>query len=187
MNDHFALLGQPRRPWLDREVLKEAFHRRSAELHPDVPTTGDAARFAELNAAFTVLRDPAARLRHLLELTVSDSVIGHAPPPAELGEFFMRFGALKQRINALSAKHAAAGSPLSRALLAGEEAALRHEVTTIRHDLSSALAVAERELRSLDENWGEAGIGDLAKLYQRFAYLGRWLEQAAEAALRWEK
>ena len=35
MTDHFATLGEPRRPWLDAEALKEKFHRLSGTVHPD--------------------------------------------------------------------------------------------------------------------------------------------------------
>jgi hypothetical protein len=35
MNDCFALLNEPRRPWLDSEALKQRFVSLSAELHPD--------------------------------------------------------------------------------------------------------------------------------------------------------
>ncbi len=76
--DHFAELGQPRRPSLDADALKDHFHRLTAEHHPDI--AGDGGRFTTLNAAYTVLREPAARLRHLLEL---DAPAALAAPAAE--------------------------------------------------------------------------------------------------------
>jgi len=186
MTDHFALLGQERRPWLDAEAVKEAFHRRSAESHPDVPGSGDAGYFAELNAAYTVLRDPASRLRHLLELTSPEAATGQAPPPAELGDLFMRIGAMKRRLDALAAAQSAAGSPLARALLAGEEAAARRELSAVRDALDAALAAADAELRELDGRWAGDETAELVHLYHRLAYLGRWQAQSREAALRWE-
>ena len=35
MADYFALLAQPRRPWIDSEELKKRFLGLSADLHPD--------------------------------------------------------------------------------------------------------------------------------------------------------
>src|SRR5437773_2333104 len=73
--DCFALLGEPRRPWLEPESLKQKFLALSAQLHPDRVHNADPAdkaaaqkRFTELNAAFNRLRDPKERLAHLLEL-----------------------------------------------------------------------------------------------------------------------
>ena len=75
MADYFALLDEPRRPWLDPEVLKAKFHALAASVHPDrvhgaaQPEKQEAnQRYADLNAAFQCLREPKERLRHLLEL-----------------------------------------------------------------------------------------------------------------------
>src|SRR3712207_5027846 len=90
MTDYFALLAQPRSPWLDPEQLKEAFHAKTREAHPDAygaEASGDGA-FAQVNAAYQVLRDPKRRLQHLLVLS------GHAPGsrtsaiPRDLEELF---------------------------------------------------------------------------------------------------
>ena len=35
MADYFALLDEPRRPWLDPEELKAKFHALTATVHPD--------------------------------------------------------------------------------------------------------------------------------------------------------
>src|SRR4051812_16086794 len=75
MNDCFALLNEPRRPWLDTESLKTKFFSLSAAFHPDRVHGGTQAeksaaqqRYSELNAAYNRLRDPKERLLHLLEL-----------------------------------------------------------------------------------------------------------------------
>ena len=74
MNDCFALLNEPRRPWLDTESLKTKFFSLSAAFHPDRVHGGTQAeksaaqqRYAELNAAYNRLRDPKERLLHFLE------------------------------------------------------------------------------------------------------------------------
>ena len=35
MTDHFALLDEPRRPWIDADLLKEKFLALSSRVHPD--------------------------------------------------------------------------------------------------------------------------------------------------------
>ena len=65
--DHFATLGFERTPVLDEAAVRERFHERSREVHPDADS-GDEEQFAAINEAQRVLRSPSARLRHLLEL-----------------------------------------------------------------------------------------------------------------------
>ena len=35
MTDYFALLDEPRRPWLDPEAIRQKFFARSGGVHPD--------------------------------------------------------------------------------------------------------------------------------------------------------
>jgi len=49
MTDYFALLEQPRAPWLDPAELKEVFHRKTLEQHPDAGAAGPENDFAKLN------------------------------------------------------------------------------------------------------------------------------------------
>src|SRR5436309_5157524 len=101
MTDYFALLGEPRRPWLDPEKLKAKFLALSAEIHPDRFHSAPAAekqatheRFPRLNAAYQVLREPKDRLRHLLELELSakPAEVQQTSPGAM--ELFMEVGRL---------------------------------------------------------------------------------------------
>src|SRR5262245_19249321 len=73
--DYFALLSQPRRPWLDPEQLKNRFIELSGQLHPDRvhASSSEEKRLAqqnytEINAAYQCLLHPRDRLAHLLEL-----------------------------------------------------------------------------------------------------------------------
>ena len=73
MIDYFALLDQPRAPWLDLDELKNTYYQKTLQAHPDAQTTrarADAtdATFASLNEAYQVLQDPKRRLHHLLSL-----------------------------------------------------------------------------------------------------------------------
>src|SRR5450631_1104994 len=69
MFDCFARLDLERRPFLEPEVVKEAFQDRAATAHPDgCGTTREIAEFAAVELAFRTLRDPKLRLQHLLDL-----------------------------------------------------------------------------------------------------------------------
>jgi curved DNA-binding protein CbpA len=184
MTDYFAILGQSRRPWLEGEALKDAFHRLGATLHPDVPGSGDAARFAALNTAYSVLREPAARLRHLLELTAPAALAEAPAPPRELSDLFMEIAGVRRRLDALLAKRKAASSPLTRALLASEEADLRRDLRVALGRLETAEIASLEEVRCLDSDWltsPPASVASVVLLFHRLAYLSRWLAQTRES------
>ena len=68
MTDYFALLDEPRRPWLEPDSLKARFLALSAEVHPDrlhnAPEAQKQAanqQCAELNSAYRCLREPKER------------------------------------------------------------------------------------------------------------------------------
>lgn len=179
MIDHFAVLGFPRRPWLDPEAVKNRFHELSATLHPDVPGTGDAGHFTALNAAQATLSDPAARLRHLLELE-APGLAPAAAPPAALGDLFMRHAALHQRAAAWRAQRAAAAHPLARALLASETETLRRDAEAVQSVLDTLQGEFARELCALDAHWEERRDGTsekVAELQARLAFAGKWQAQ----------
>lgn len=184
MPDHFAALDQPRRPWLEAGALKDCFHRLSTMLHPDVPGTGDAARFAALNAAYATLRDPAARVRHLFEIEAPAPPALSPAPPAELADLFMRQAALHQRLTAFRAQRAAAANPLARALLAGEVASLRRDAESAQTHLDTAHEQRLSDLRALDARWSlrdPARYDQLAAVQRQLAFLGKWRAQLREA------
>ncbi|MEI9894038.1 MAG: hypothetical protein WDN28_09155 [Chthoniobacter sp.] len=186
MPDHFAILAQPRRPWLDDAVLKEAFHRATAQQHPDV-AGGSGEGASALNAAYAVLRDPAGRLRHLLDLEwpgAAPAAVGIAPALADL---FGKIAALRQTGAALAKKEATAQSPLARALLAGEHAAHRRNLESTLAELASAETAAHDDLRAIDDGWptrDETTRAPLAALQQRFAFLAKWQAQLREDLFR---
>src|SRR2546430_1418750 len=125
--DCFAIFDEPRRPWLDTDVLKEKFHALTTAHHPDV-TTDDRVDFAALNAAYNTLRDPRARLRHLLELEAPGELSRPQQIQSALADLFMHIGALLHRLDIFLKKQSEAASPLAAALLAPEKFSLRDEI-----------------------------------------------------------
>jgi curved DNA-binding protein CbpA len=182
MPDHFAVLHQPRRPWLDEAALKDAFHAGMARQHPDV-AGGSGEQSAALNAAYAVLRDPASRLRHLVELEWPEAA--HVCPgiAPELADLFGRIASLRQAGVALRKRVSAAQSPLSRALLAGEIAAHRQALEIALAGLAGAENSAREELRAIDAAW-ETNRNDArdrtGALQQRFSFLTKWQAQFRE-------
>ena len=190
--DFFALLGEPRRPWLDPERVKEKFHALSREQHPDQQTTGSNAEtdanFARLNQAQAALRDPKARLRHLLELDYpAIRLSGPGNVPATLADLFAPIHGLVQTIDALLARKAAAPSTLARALLSREEFSLQEAAQERLGALETLRSHALEDLQVFDACW-EGRPPDAAEqlhgFYQRFAYLSRWIDQLRERSFQ---
>ncbi len=73
--DYFAFLGLPRRLGLDAHDLERRFRDLSRQLHPDFFYNAPQAerlasleRSSYLNDAYRTLRDPSARIEHLLTI-----------------------------------------------------------------------------------------------------------------------
>jgi curved DNA-binding protein CbpA len=178
MTDYFALLEQPRLPWLDPAAFKEVFHRKTLEQHPDAAQdTGGA--FAELNEAYQVLQDPKRRLHHLLSLE-NHEPSANQPVPPDLQDLFLEIGGLNQRAAQLLTKMRAASNPLSKSLLQADVVAAQKGVSELRDKVQELSESAEEQLQQTDLNELDA----LSLLYQRFAYLGRWSEQLDELAFQ---
>jgi curved DNA-binding protein CbpA len=177
MTDYFALLDQPRAPWLEPEALKEVFHRKTLEQHPDSPRGAEGA-FAELNEAYQVLRDPKRRLHHLLSLANCAPSANQAVPP-DLEEVFLQIGGLNQSTTELLAKIRAASNALSKSLLNADVVVAQKNVGQLREKVRELHDAAEQRLRQTTTK----DVNEISHLYQRFAYLGRWSAQLDELAL----
>ena len=187
MTDYFALLDQPRRPWLDSDALKEVFQRKTLREHPDAQAsaagTGDAeAAFALINTAHQSLQDPKLRLQHLLALE------GHAPTsrfeavPEEIADLFPAIAAVTQDATQLAEKTANAASALSRSLLAGEVMDVRNRIETLLATLIRLHAEADAKLEQLSAGYQSNAetLSAIHRLYIRYSYLRRWIAQLEE-------
>lgn len=183
MPNAFALLGLPRAAALDPDVLQKAWLQASRDAHPDQPG-GDAARAADINAAYETLQSPEKRLKHLLEL--------HATPwravPIDdaMMHVFGRVGALLQNTSTFLKRKEAAASTLAKALLAPEEMKLREQLEELGTEIEAQKEALLISLPALDARL-EAGDAqapaDLQSLQARLAYLSKWQAQIRESLL----
>lgn len=183
MTDHFALLEQPRGPWLDIAALKDAYHRKTLQTHPDTATPGRENDFADLNEAYQVLQDPKRRLHHLLSLENCVPSSGNQAVPQELQELFLLIGALTQRANAVLEKTRTTTNALSRSLLKPQVVELQKEAGILAKTVRDLKDGATAQLLRINSAWQEDSVGQLgalSNLYFQFAYLGRWSAQLDE-------
>lgn len=186
MIDYFALLEQPRRPWLDPECLQEAFREKTLRFHPDARAQREDAGaddgFARLNAAYQILQDPKRRLQHLLSL--EDGLPQIATVPKDIADLFPTVAAITQEAAGLKQQIGGTTSALSRSLLEARSMDVRRRINDTLVKLSGLYTQAEAELRRLSQ--AEAISGDpswlqnLQRLYLRFSYLTRWIAQLEE-------
>jgi curved DNA-binding protein CbpA len=184
MTDYFALLEEPRRPWLEPDELKQKYHRLTLAAHPDTrveSTPSDA--FSELSKGYRTLSDPTQRLLHLLTLE------GHAPDtnaqmvPDDLADLFLNVGLLNQQIDLVARNQAEATSSLGKSMLTRElvevETRLRDHLDRLRGIYDDHLD----RLQDLNDSWMSDRTGALsqvAEIYGRITYLSRWIDQLEE-------
>jgi DnaJ-domain-containing protein 1 len=196
MTDYFALLEQPRRPWLDAEVLRAKFLELSANLHPDrVHRLGETeraaaqARYVELNGAYNCLREPKDRLRHLLELEsgAAPTDIQHAP--SELMDFLTSIGEVCREADKLIAERSGITSRLLKVQFFERSQGWIAKLENLRQEITTRRERLMEELRRIDEAWasdrtaGSARAGALRrleKLHCLFSYFDRWLGRIQE-------
>ena len=158
MTDYFALLAQPRTPWLDPNQLVEEFRRRVKLEHPDAgvgsPDSGN--NFAELNTAYRVLTEPSSRLAHLLELS-GEKVGSISQPPVELSDLFFSTASAIDEVRAGNSVPA--------------EAHLQK--------LQTLQAATIESLRGIDQT----DISSIKRAHEKLSYFDRWIAQLGERLL----
>src|SRR5438445_10035441 len=119
MTDYFALLQQPRRPWLDTDALKQRFLDFSGRAHPDkVHTVNETEKvaatktFAGLNMAFHCLAEPKSRLLHLLELEAGARPADVQQIPTGLADQFVEVATICKKADVFLTEKSRATSPL---------------------------------------------------------------------------
>lgn len=198
MTDYFALLDEPRRPWLDPGALKQKFLARSAAAHPDkIHCASDADKaaaaksFAELNSAYNCLAEPKSRLLHLLELELGAKPGDIQQIPAALADLFAEVAAACRSADGFLAEKARATSPLLQVQFFERGLAWMDQLNALQTELNRRREQMTGELKALDEKWAGADAGSrpemlpaLEELYRLFSYFNRWNGQIQERVVQ---
>lgn len=186
MTDSFALLDEPRRPWLDADALKEKFHKLSTVHHPDVAGK-DGIDFSGINAAYRVLDDPKSRLRHLLELEFPSALARSLQIPPDITRLFETMTRERHGVAIFLEKRAAVQTPLEIALLASEKLEMERVLEQLLDLLVKKQNGILTQLKFLDAVWEQDKAGSLdtlLEIYQSLSYVGKWLAQVREDLAR---
>ena len=203
MLDNFALLNEPRRPWLDAESLKQKFLTLSSEMHPhrahgEGEAAGEAAtrRFAELNAAWQCLREPKERLGHLLELELGARPADAQDVPAAAMDLFFETGRICREADAFLAAKGKTSSPVIKAQMFGRGMELAGRLDGLLRVILRRREELLAELPGLNAAWeaapaaGSAGraaalpLAAVERVCRMLSYLGRWSGQIQERVVQ---
>jgi DnaJ-domain-containing protein 1 len=191
--DHFALLREPRRPWIDPDLLKDNFLRRAAQVHPDKIRESDAGdKAAELNAAYRCLLEPKERLRHLLELELGALPKDVQSIPPGTMDLLVEIGQICREADLFLAARCKTTSPLLKAQMFETGMGWTDKLNQLRQRIDLRREELLAELKNMNAAWndapppGAAGraaalpLERLEQLYRIFSYIARWTEQIQE-------
>lgn len=203
MTDNFALLNEPRLPWIDPDLLKQRFLPLSAPFHPDRVHGGSEAeklsanqRYAELNSAYNCLREPKERLLHLLELEsgANPSDIQKIPPGTM--DLFVEVGQTCRDADAFLAEKSKVTSPLLKVQMFERGHEWTDKLNGLQQKINAKREALSAELREMNSTWQKApSIGSperasalplerLEQVYRTFSYIARWSEQIQERVVQ---
>jgi curved DNA-binding protein CbpA len=181
MTDYFALLGQPRLPYLDHDAIQEAFRERARLFHPDANSAAESEDFIQLNNAFSVLRDPRLRLQHLLLLENCEAAAEEFGN--ELADLFSRVAELAHRAKQQIAATRPSQSAIAQSMAQVKRRLISDRLGALLQELESTESEAQSDLAALNEKWNrnrEAAMVVAKKLQNRFTFVQRWLATLRE-------
>lgn len=194
MMDYFALLNEPRRPWLEADTLKTKFHFLSAEVHPDRVHQSSASdklsanqRYTELNAAYNCLREPRHRIRHLLELELGAKPSDLTNVPNDLMDLFFSVGKVFREVDALLAEKTKATSPMLQVQFFERSQDWVEKLGDLRQKISTRRDVMVEELKTMDASWETTmpkPTDSLLRIWRLLSFYDRWLAQTQERVVQ---
>src|SRR5882757_7534930 len=198
MTDYFALLNEPRRPWLDADLLKQKFLALASEAHPDRShNAGEeekaavTKRYIQLNAAFNCLAEPKLRLLHLLELELGAKPKDIQTIPTALADLFAEVANSCRSADGFLAEKSKATSPLLQVQLFERGQDWVEKLNGLQRKLNELREQLTGELKSLDAQWVSADVAvrreilpRLEELYRLFGYFNRWNNQIQERVVQ---
>jgi DnaJ-domain-containing protein 1 len=196
--DYFALLNEPRRPWLDADLLKQKFRALASDAHPDrIHNASESKKnevtqhYARLNAAYHCLAEPKSRLLHLLELELGAKPKDIQQIPTALADLFAEVATSCRNADNFLAEKTKTASPLLQVQLFERGQDWIEKLNELQRKLNELRGQLMDELKSLDGKWVAAGsnprreiLPALEELYRLFGYFNRWNNQIQERVVQ---
>jgi len=109
------------------------------------------------------------------------------PVPPDIAVFFAPVAEARQAVETFLKKHAAAPSPLAKALLTNEQYQVQEileETIAALHQKQAVLLAAVREADTLWQSDRPSALAALPTLWQSLGYLAKWLATLRESLFR---
>ena len=197
MTDNFAILSEPRRPWLDPDALKAKFLGLSPAAHPDRATgarerAAAEHRFAELNAAYQCLREPKDRLHHVVVLETGQEARQVRQVPKALADLIIPAEQICRDVTDFLTEKARATSPLVQAECFERGLEWTERIGAMQQEFQSYRTQLDAEAQSLNPAWaaedglrpaeraGQLPLEQLENLYRAYSYVTRYEQQLQE-------
>lgn len=203
MTDAFALLAEPRRPWLDADALRARFLPLATAVHPDrVHSASETeklaanGRYAELNAAYNTLRETRDRLLHLFELEAGAKPGDIQRIPSGTMDLFVEIGQACREADGFLTKKANATSPMLKLRIMQEGLDWADQLQSLQARVNTRRDELTAELRTLNPLWEAAPpVGSperrpalplerLEQVYRALSYVARWTEQLSQRVVQ---
>ncbi len=193
--DFFALLEEPRRPWVEVEPLKAKFLALSSRVHPDrLHNASDSDkllatdRYSALNAAYNCLRETKERLGHLLELELEAKPGNVQKIPSASMDLFMEIGNTFREVDVFLAQKAKITSPLIKVQTFEKGMEWTDRLNGVQKRINGSRDEFCNELRGMNAVWESAPsegaarvevlpLGRLEEIYRGVSFIARWTEQ----------
>jgi DnaJ-domain-containing protein 1 len=201
--DAFALLHEPRRPWLDVSALKQKFLDLSSPVHPDrVHGASESQKqeanshYAALNQAHNILREPKERLLHLLELEAGARPKDVQRIPPGTMDLFIEVGQLCRDVDSFLAQRGNVTSPLLKVQQFERAMEWTDKLQELQGRIHAKRDELLAELQSMNAAWESApSVGELTRaatlplerleqIYRVLSYVARWSEQINERVVQ---
>jgi len=199
MTDYFQLLQEPRRPWLDPEVLRKKFIELSSSLHPDRTHNAPKAekeqantRYAELNSAYQTLREPKERLLHLLTLETGSKPKEVQALAANAMDLFLAVAGKCREADLFLAERNRVSSPLLKVGMFQQSQAWAERLQELLKRITAEQERLLSELQMMNPQFEKAPpvgaaersqalpLDRVEEIYRSFSYVNKWSAQLQE-------
>lgn len=203
MTDNFLLFDEPRRPWIDVDLLKKKFHQFSSTVHPDKvhdssvsEKTAANKSYADMNAAYNCLREPKERLLHLLEVEQGEKPKDIQRIPPGTMDLFVEVGQTCRDVDAFIVEKSTVTSPLLKVQMFERAMEWTDKLNLLQQKINAKREELTAELQQMNSIWESApAVGSperlkalplerLEQIYRVFSYIARWTEQIQERSVQ---
>jgi|GEM_PF-5230950 len=187
--DAFALLGVKRQPWFDPGELQEAHLALCKQFHPDVQPDEfgrmqAGAAMASIHEGYEILKNPASRLRHLIELETAQPLPKIEEIPQSQAANLMDLALAGAKVDECLKNFSKSESSLEKASLMPELLEAQDSVDAARTKIGSLTEGVAKELKEMNDQWLKMGVSHLREFAALLSYLRKMDESLARQKLR---